>query len=139
MSQELTAAKRHGWPGTVLWALLIVASIILMCIGLWRAMFFGFTPNPRLVEDLRVGSLYILAGSAASLAAAVWSAVRGHPYWVTACVAAPAILVGGAALMAPTSLIRHLAAAVAFPLAVAALIRGLPYRGYRRSSKPQSS
>ena len=29
-------------PGLILWAGLIVVSIVLMSIGLWRAMFFGF-------------------------------------------------------------------------------------------------
>lgn len=107
MRQEPPAAKRGSWPGLILWAALIVASIVLMSIGLWRAMFFGFMPDPALVEDLRVGGLYILAGALASLAAVSWSVIMRHPRWVIAFVAAPAVLVGGAALIEPTSLIRH--------------------------------
>lgn len=53
------------------------------------------------------GSSYIVAGSAASLAAAAWSFLRGDPYWVTACVAAPVIVVGGVALMWPYSMLQH--------------------------------
>ena len=95
-------------------------------------MFFGFIPEPGLVEDARVGGLFLRGGSAASLAAALWSHQRGHPHWVTACVAAPAILVGGIALLMPYSLARHLAAFVAFQGAVAGMLGGLVDRGYRR-------
>ena len=133
MRQEPPAAKRGSWPGLILWAALIVTSIVLMSIGLWRAMFFGFMPDPALVEDLRVGGLYILAGGLASLAAVAWSVIMRHPRWVIAFVAAPAVLVGGAALIEPTSLIRHVVAVVAFPLAVAGLYWGLRHRGYLRS------
>lgn len=132
MRQEPPPAKRGSWPGLILWAALIVASIVLMSIGLWRAMFFGFMP-PALVEDLRVGGLYVLAGAVASLAATALSVILRHPRWVIVFVAAPAVLVGGAALIEPTSLIRHMVAVVAFPLAVAGLYWGLRHRGYRRS------
>jgi hypothetical protein len=115
----------------VFWALLVVASITLMSIGLLRALFFGFTPEPALVEDARVGGLFILAGAVASLGAAVWSALRGDPRWVTAFVAAPAVLVGGIALFAPYSLLRHFAAVAAFPLALAGLFGGLPRKSPR--------
>lgn len=133
MSQDHASIRRRGWPGVIPWALLVVASIVLMVIGLLRSTFFGFTPVPRFVEDARVGSLYLLAGSAASLAAALWSFLRGHPRWVTACVAAPAVLVGGIALLMPYSLARHLVALVALPGAVAGMIGGLMDRGYRRT------
>ena len=131
MSEERTTGPREGWVGTVLWALLVVASITLMSIGLLRAMFFGFTPEPALVEDARVGGLFILAGAVASLGAAVWSVLRGDPRWVTAFVAAPAVLVGGIALFAPYSLLRHFAAVAAFPLALAGLFGGLPRKSPR--------
>lgn len=126
MSQARTKGRREGWVGTVLWALLVVASIALMGMGLLRALFFGFTPEPALVEDARVGGLFILAGAAASSVAALWSALRGDPRWATAFVAAPAVLVGGIALFAPYSLLRHFAAVAAFPLALAGLFGGLP-------------
>jgi hypothetical protein len=132
MSQQRASVRRRGWPGVILWSILAVASIVLMVIGLLRSMFFGYTAIPEFVEDARVGSLYLLAGSAASLAAAIWSFLRGHPYWVTACVAAPALLVGLIALAWPYSLLRHIVAAVALPGAIAGIIGGLVDRGYRR-------
>lgn len=94
-------------------------------------MFFGFTPVPEFVEDARVGSLYLLGGSAASIAAAVWSFLRGHPHWVTVCVAAPAVVVGGVALVWPYSLLRQLVALLALPGAIAGTVGGLLDRGYR--------
>lgn len=129
MSRTSAPARRHGLLGTVLWALLVLASIVLITIGLRIALFWGYMPEPSQVRNLRTGSLYILAGSVANLVAAAWSALRGHPYWVTACVAAPAVLVGGSALVAPTTLLRHLAAVVVFPVAVGAVYWGLRYRG----------
>ncbi|MFP3462956.1 hypothetical protein R5O87_19155 [Arthrobacter globiformis] len=132
MGQPRAAVRRRGWPGVLLWALLVVASIFMMVIGLWRSMFFGFIPEPGLVEDARVGSLYLLGGSAASLAAAAWSILRGHPLWVTVSVGAPAFVVGGISLLLPYSLVRHLVALVALPGAFAGVIGGLADRGYRR-------
>lgn len=132
MSREESAhGHRHSWPGTLLWALLIIVSVVLMVMGLWRTTFFIYAPEPALIERSRVGGLYILAGSAASLGAAVWSIVRRSPLWVAAFVAAPAVLVGGAELVDPNSLIRHLAAIVAFPFAFAGLDSGLPPRKSR--------
>lgn len=63
MSQEHTTGLREGWVGTVFWALLVVASITLMSLGLLRALFFGFTPEPALVEDARVGGLHLTVRS----------------------------------------------------------------------------
>lgn len=133
MSQEHAPVRRRGWPGAILWSLLVVASIVLIAIGLLRSTFFGFTAIPEFVEDARVGSLHLLAGSAASLAAALWSFLRGHPHWVTVCVAAPAVLIGGVALVWPYSLLRHIVALAALPAAVAGIIGGLVDRGYRRA------
>jgi len=134
MSQEQASVRRRGWPGVILWALLVVASIVPMVMGLWRSFFIlGYHPVPGLEEDARVGSLYILGGSAASLAAAVWSFLRGHPYSVTACVAAPAIVVGGVALVLPYSNLRQLVALLALPGAMAGMVGGLADRGYRRT------
>lgn len=93
-------------------------------------MFFGYMPDPPVVEDLRVGRLFIFAAAVASLAAAALSVFLRHPRWVIAFVATPAILVGVASLLAPASLIRHVAAMVAFPLAIAGL-----YQGLRRRSR----
>jgi hypothetical protein len=133
MSQERASVRRRGWPGVILWSILVVASVVLMATGLWRSFFIGgYHPVPGLEEDARVGSLYILGGSAASLTAAVWSFLRGHPYWVTACVAAPAIMVGGVALVMPYSNLRQLVSLLALPGAVAGMIGGLVDRGYRR-------
>jgi hypothetical protein len=133
MSHEHASVRRRGWPGVILWSILVVASVVLMVIGLLRSFFIGYTAIPEFVEDARVGSLYILAGSVASLAAAVWSLLRGHPHWVTACVAAPAIIVGGVALVWPYSGLRHLVALLALPGAIAGIIGGMVDRGYRRT------
>jgi hypothetical protein len=129
--EESADGHRGGWPGTLLWALLIVASVVLIFMGLWRTTFFIYAPEPALIERSRIGGLYILAGSAASLGAAGCSIVRRSPLWVAAFVAAPAVLVGGAELVDPNSLIRHLAAVVAFPFAFAGLYAGLPPRTSR--------
>lgn len=128
MSQEHSDHHQEPWVATVSWALLVVTSIVLMTMGLMRALFFGYTPDPVFVEDARVGGLLILAGSLASVAAAVWSAKRGDRPWITAFVAVPAVLVGGAALISPNTLLRHFASMAAFPLALAGLIAGLPWR-----------
>ncbi|WP_251045053.1 hypothetical protein [Arthrobacter sp. ISL-5] len=133
MSQERASIRRRGWPGVMLWSILVVSSIVLMVIGLLRSFFIGYTAIPEFVEDARVGSLYLLAGSAASLAAALWSFLRGYPHWVTACVAAPAVLIGGVALVWPYSLLRHIVAVVALPGAIAGIIGGMVDRGYRRT------
>lgn len=133
MSQGHASIRRRGWPGVILWSMVVIVSVVLMAIGLWRSFFIlGYHPVPGLEEDARVGSLYILGGSVASLAAAVWSFRRGHPHWVTAWVAAPAIVVGGVALLLPHSLLRQLGALLALPGAVAGMIGGLVDRGYRR-------
>lgn len=128
MSQGQSDRRQEPWVATVLWALLVVTSLVLMTMGLMRALFFGYTPDPVFVEDAMVGGLLILAGSAASVAAAVWSARRGDRPWITAFVAAPAVLIGGAALASPNTLLRHFAAVAAFPLALAGLFAGLPSR-----------
>lgn len=131
--EESSAAYRRGGPGTTLWALLIVASIVLIVMGLWRTAFFIYAPEPAMIERSRVGGLYILAGTAASLGAAVWSIIRRHALWVAAFVAAPAVLVGCAQLTDPNSLIRHVVALVAFPFAFGGLYAGVPLRRRRRS------
>ncbi|ALV44518.1 hypothetical protein MB46_02285 [Arthrobacter alpinus] len=132
MSQHHGSIRRRGWLGVILWALLVILAIVLMSRGLWISTFFGFAPDPEFVEDARIGSVHLLGGSAASLGAALWSFRRGHPHWVTFLVAAPAVLIGGIALLMPYSLARHLAALVALPVAVAGIVGGLQDRGYRR-------
>lgn len=118
---------RPWWRGRSLpWAALVVVSIVLTSIALERTAFFVYAPVPEFIERLRVGRLFMLAGSAASLAAAVWSQVRGNPLWVTICVAAPAALVGLATMiMTPPSLTPQIAGLFALPAALAGLIGGL--------------
>ncbi|RNL52076.1 hypothetical protein D7003_14250 [Arthrobacter oryzae] len=58
---------------------MVVVSIVLTGIALERTAFFVYEPFPEFIERLRVGRLFMLAGSATSLAAAVWSQVRGNP------------------------------------------------------------
>lgn len=118
---------RPWWKGRSLpWAALVVVSIVLTGIALERTALFVYTPVPEFIERLRVGRLSMLAGSAASLAAAIWSQVRGNPLWVTICVASPAALVGLATMiMTPPSLTPHIAGLFALPAAIAGLIGGL--------------
>lgn len=108
------------------WAALVVVSIVLTGVALERTAFFVYVPGPEFIERLRVGRLFMLAGSSASLAAAVWSQARGNPLWVTIFVAAPALLVGMATMITtPPSLTPQIAGLVALPAALAGLIRGL--------------
>jgi hypothetical protein len=118
---------RPWWRGRSLpWAALVVVSIVLTGAALERAAFFVYVPAPEFFERLRVGRLFMLAGSATSLAAAIWSQVRGNPLWVTICVAAPAALVGLAmVIMTSPSLTPQIAGLVALPAALAGLIGGL--------------
>ncbi|MET4097243.1 hypothetical protein [Arthrobacter sp. UYCu712] len=111
---------------TLPWAALVVVSIVLTSIALERTAFFVYEPVPEFIERLRVGRLFMLAGSATSLAAAIWAQVRGNPLWVTICVAAPAALVGMAMMiMTPPSLTPQIAGLFALPAALAGLIGGL--------------
>ena len=120
------------WAGTLVWVLLVLASMVLIGLGLARTLFFIWAPEPRLVESARVGGLYIFAGSGLSIAAAIWSHLRGNPVWVSICVALPGILVGWVALEQPYSLLRHLAAVVAFPLALGGVADVIWARGRRQ-------
>jgi hypothetical protein len=121
---------RPWWRGRSLpWAALVVVAVVLTGIALERTAFFVYEPVPAFIERLRVGRLFMLAGSAASLAAAIWSQVRGNPLWVTICVAAPAVLVGLATMiMAPPSLTPQIAGLIALPAALAGLVGGLVSR-----------
>ena len=118
---------RPWWRGRSLpWAALVIVSIVLTGIALERTAFFAYTPVPEFIERLRAGRLFMLAGSATSLAAAIWSQARGNPLWVTICVAAPAALAGMAMMiMTPPSLTPQIAGLVALPAALAGLIGGL--------------
>jgi hypothetical protein len=118
---------RPWWRGRSLpWAALVVVSIVLTGIALERTAFFVYAPVPEFIERLRVGRLFMLAGSATSLAAAIWSQVRDNPLWVTICVAAPAALVGLATMIVtPPSLTPQIAGLFALPAALAGLIGGL--------------
>lgn len=110
----------------------MAASMIMIGVGLARTLFFVWAPEPPLVEAARIGGLFIDAGCGLSMAAAVWSHVRGNPLWVTVCVALPGILVGWVAWVEPNSLLRQLAAAVAFPLALGGVAEVIWARGYRQ-------
>lgn len=118
---------RPWWRGRSLpWAGLVVVSMVLTGVALERTAFFVYEPVPAFIERLRVGRLFMLAGSAASLAAAIWSQVRGNPLWVTICVAAPAALAGLATMiMTPPSLAPQIAGVIALPAALAGLVGGL--------------
>ena len=124
---------RPWWRGRSLpWAVLVVLAIIVTAIALERTTFFVYATTPEFIERLRVGRLVMLAGAAMSLAAAIWSQVRGNPLWVTVCVASPAVLVGMAIMImtvpSPTPQISGL---IALPAAIAGLIGGLFARNKR--------
>jgi hypothetical protein len=104
-------------------------SIVLTSISLERTMLFAYEPVPEFVERLRVGRLLMLGGSAASIAAAVWSQIRQYPLWVTLCVAAPVALVGLSTMITtPPSLMPQICGLIALPAAVAGLIGGVTFK-----------
>ncbi|UUL75641.1 hypothetical protein NG819_15845 [Pseudarthrobacter sp. Fe7] len=111
------AARR--WIGTFAWILLVLASMALIAYGIVVAGWQIWLPSPAGQEESWIGSRYIFAGCGMSLAAAVWSHLRGSPAWVSICVGLPGTLVGWATLDDPCNLLRHLAAVVSFPLALA--------------------
>jgi hypothetical protein len=118
--------------GTVAWILLVLASIVLIGYGIVRANWHIWLPNPAEQEEVWIGSRYIFAGCALSLAAAAWSGARDNRVWVTVCVGLPGILVGWATMISPYDLKRHLAAVVAFPLALAGVAEVIRVRGGRQ-------
>lgn len=124
MKAKMSMRIRY-WAWTTIWAALVFASIVLMLIGLWRRIFFGYTAIPEFVEDLRVGNRFILAGSLASLGAVALALVQKYPWWVSVCVAAPAVLIGGVALMGPPNLAPHLAALFVLPAAFVGMLGGI--------------
>ncbi|MGQ1798924.1 hypothetical protein ACT4S5_17560 [Kocuria oceani] len=107
----------------LLWIALMVAALVLVVLGLERTLLWVSTPQLR--QEARVGYLFIGIGSVLSMAAAVWSRRRRMPWWVSALVAAPAVLVGGTALAVPESLFPHIAAFLALPAALVGLIAGV--------------
>jgi hypothetical protein len=109
------------WAGTIAWILLILFSVVLIGYGIVRAGWYIWLPRSEEQEESWNGSLYIFAGCAVSIAAGVWSHVRGNPVWVTICTGLPGILVGWATLDDPYDLKRHLAAVISFPLALAGI------------------
>jgi hypothetical protein len=120
------------WATTIAWVLLVLASMVLIGIGLTRTLFFIWAPEPAMLQKAKAGGLYINAGCALSLAAAAWSHVRGNPLWVTVCAGLPGALVGWSALVQPYSLLRHLAAVVSFPLALGGVAEVIYPRGRRQ-------
>jgi hypothetical protein len=118
---------RPWWRGRSLpWAALVVGAIIVTAIALERTTLFAYAPTPEFIERLRVGRLVMLAGAAMSLAAAIWSQVRGNPLWVAVCVASPAVLVGMAIMiMTVPSLSPLIAGLIALPAALGGLIGGM--------------
>ncbi|MFF1386041.1 hypothetical protein ACFVWT_21030 [Arthrobacter sp. NPDC058288] len=121
---------RRWWRSRALpWAALVGVSIIMTGISLERTMLFAYEPVPEFVERLRVGRLFMLAGSAASIAAAVWSQIRQYPLWVTLCVAAPVALVGLATMITtPPSFMPQIFGLFALPAALAGLIGGVTFK-----------
>lgn len=98
-------------------------------------MLFAYGPVLEFVERLRAGRLVMLAGSAASIAAAIWSQIRRYPLWVTICVAAPVALVGLAMMVTtPPSLIPQVFGLFALPAALAGLIGGVSFENNRKWS-----
>ncbi|WP_223252989.1 hypothetical protein [Arthrobacter sp. AFG7.2] len=123
---------RRRKAGTIAWILLVLASMVLIGYGIWRAGWHIGLPAQGEQEEVWVGRAYIFAGCALSLAAAVWSGARDNRAWVTACVGLPGILVGWATMDSPYDLKRHLAAVVAFPMALAGIAEVIRVRGRRQ-------
>ncbi len=119
----------------MLWAATVSAAVALTAIGLERTLFFVSSPEPLLVERLRVGTLVLQAGTAASVISALWSHRRRHPIWVTAGVSAPAVA-GGLFFLMPLTLIPQAAGLLALPAALTGLLGGLI--GRRRAGTARS-
>ncbi|WP_186815680.1 hypothetical protein, partial [Kocuria turfanensis] len=107
----------------LLWTALVIAALTLITLGLERTLLWVSTPQLR--QEARLGHLFIGIGSVLFVAAAIWSHRLRMPWWVSAVVAAPAVLVGGSSWAAPDSLFPHLAALLALPVAVVGLIAGM--------------
>ncbi|ALV44094.1 hypothetical protein AU252_20335 [Pseudarthrobacter sulfonivorans] len=106
--------------------------MILIGYGITRANWHIWLPAPAEQEEVWIGNRYIFAGCALSLAAAAWSHLRENTVWVSICVGLPGVLVGWGTLEDPYSLLRHLAAVVAFPLALAGVVEVIRVRGRRQ-------
>ena len=117
------------WAGTSAWILLVLTSMIVIGYGIVHAGIWLWMPTPAEQEASWIGSLYIFFGWLLSIAASVWSHRRGNPLWVTICVALPGFLVGWADLVSPYTLLRFLAAVVAFPLALGGVAEVIWARG----------
>ena len=126
---------RRRRRGTIAWILLVLASMVLISYGIWHAGWHIWLPRSTEQEKVWIGNRYILAGSAVSLAAAVWSGARENRVWVTVCVGLPGVLVGWAMMDDPYDLKRHLAAVVTFPLALAGVAEVIRVRGRRQGTE----
>jgi hypothetical protein len=126
-----TAANRRK-AGTIAWNVLAIASLVLIGYGIARANWHIWLPSPADREEVWIGSRFIFAGCALSLAAGVWSHLRGNPVWVSICVGLPGVLVGWATMSSPYDLKRHLAAVVSFPLALGGIAEVFWVRGHRQ-------
>lgn len=124
------ASRRKA--GTIAWILLVLASLVLIGYGIWHAGWHIWLPRSEDQERVWIGNRYILAGSALSIAAAIWSGARDDRLWVTICVGLPGVLVGWAMMADPYDLKRHLAAIVSFPLALGGVAEVIRVRGRRQ-------
>jgi hypothetical protein len=130
----MNAPKEAGrqWAATMAWILLVLASMVMIGYGIWHAGWHIWLPRSTEQENVWIGNRYILAGSALSIAAAVWSGAREDRVWVTVCVGLPGVLVGWAMMDDPYDLKRHLAAVVSFPLALAGVAEVIRVHGRRQ-------
>lgn len=126
----LPASRR--WAAALTWVQLVLVSMILIAYGIIRAGWHLGLPAPAEQELVWAANRYIYVGCLLSVAAAVWSHLRGNKVWVSVSAGLPAVLVGWATWDDPYGLMRYLAAVTAFPFALAAVVDVLLARGHRQ-------
>jgi hypothetical protein len=119
------------------WLALIIASLVAIARGLDRT--FYFEPTGEALARARTGTTMIIVGSLALLAAAAWGTFHALPRWIVIFVSLPAFLCGAESLVWDGTLLPHLSAFVALPLALTGAVAGVvaPSARRRRAARGQ--